>query len=62
MKDIYEVTKKVKVIGTLDENGDGEKFIRIETKDCDSKIIMFDELINSLLGQQIKIETSLDIE
>lgn len=62
MKDIYEVTKKVKVIGTLDENNDGEKFIRVEIKDCEPQIIMFDELIDSLMGQQIKIETSLEIE
>ena len=61
MKDIYEVTKKVKVIGTLDENENGEKFIRVEVKEEEPKVIDFNELMDSLLGQQIKIETSLDI-
>jgi len=62
MKDIYEITKKIKVIGTLNENNDGEKFIRVEIKDCEPKIVDFEELINSLMGQQIKIENSSEIE
>ena len=61
MKDTYEISKKVKVIGTLDEIND-KKFIRVEIKDDDPKIIDFDTLIDTIMGQQIKIETSLDIE
>lgn len=61
MKDVYELTKNVKVIGTLDENETGEKFIRVDNKDEEPITIMLDELIDSMLGQQIKIETSIDL-
>jgi hypothetical protein len=61
MKDTYEVTKQVKVIGTLVEKDD-KKFVVIEQKDAEPQFIDFDVLIDSIMGQRIKIETSLDID
>ena len=63
MKDCYEVSKKIKVIGRLDLDEEDNKVIYVDMgKDLPIKVIDFNTLVDSILGQQIKIETSLDIE
>lgn len=63
MKDCYEISKKVKIIGRIDYDDDGNKVIYVDMgKDLPTKIIDFNTIIDSIIGQQIKIETSLDVE
>ena len=63
MRDCYEISKKVKIIGRLVLDDDDNKVIYIDMgKDLPTKVVDFDTVVNSILGQQIKIETSLDIE
>lgn len=59
MKDCYTIAKKVKVVGVLDELND-KKFIRVELKDQEPKLIPLDELLDLIMGSQIKIETEMD--
>lgn len=59
MKDCYTITKKVRVVGVLDELND-KKFIRVELKDQEPKLIPLDELLDLIMGSQIKIETEMD--
>lgn len=63
MKDCYEISKKVKIIGRLDYDDNENKVIYVDMgKDLPIKIVDFNTLIDGIIGQQIKIETSLDIE
>lgn len=63
MKDCYEISKKVKIIGRLDYDDDENKVIYVDMgKDLPIKIVDFNTLIDGIIKQQIKIETSLDIE
>ena len=59
MKDTYEITRTIKVIGTLDIDNDGEKSLFVERKIDGEEVIQqvkLEELLDKLVGYKVKIE------
>ena len=63
MKNCYEISKKIKIIGRLDCDDSEHKVIFVELgEDEPMKVVDLDEILDGLMGHQIKIEASLDLE
>ena len=63
MRDCYEISKKVKIIGRLDCDDSDHRVIFVEMGDDEPmKIVDLGEILDGLMGHQIKIEASSDIE
>lgn len=63
MKHCYEIEQTIRVVGFLDTDDAGDKFIRIEQgKEEDDLIISADELLDNLTGTVISIKSVKDIE
>ena len=60
MKDCNIKAVKRKVVGTLDIDNDNNYYIRVDIKDEEPQIVDVNEILESIAGHQICIQTEMD--